>query len=456
MGPITPMHTAIIFLLLAIEAYAHSMHTGGANAYVKQPLIHPRDATTTTTTREHVLRLILVVTGGEMEGGERTHYDNLKHINRWAEENQLDVLGISPDWVDVRIPTDVYADDVLDRVHVPYKLIIPDVQAEIARERSQYLGVLSSASSKRGGDGLLGFFDTYRTLDEMDQFIDSLVRNFPRLATKKVLGTSIEGRPINAIVIASPSNNRSVGFVYNGGQHAREWISPMTNAFIAYQLLSLYGRDAEVTRMVNTIEWTIIPIVNTDGYVYSWTNDRLWRKNRRNNGDGCYGVDLNRNWGYKWNTGGSSSNPCSSTYHGAFAFSEPEAKAVADYIESRHNVQCYIDFHSYSQMWMSQWGWSTRIYPNEYQTQNELSMLAVEAIRNVHNKTYTYGRSAVLTYIASGGADDWTLGALNVTWSYSVELGDTGWLWRRKAAMGSSFQPVRLCLQARRCLQLCA
>lgn len=58
--------------------------------------------------------------------------------------------------------------------------------------------------------------------------------------------------------------------------------------------------------------------------------------------------------------------------------------------------------------------------------------MAVEAIRNVHNKTYTYGRSAVLTYIASGGADDWTLGALNVTWSYSVELGDTGWLWRRK------------------------
>lgn len=53
--------------------------------------------------------------------------------------------------------------------------------------------------------------------------------------------------------------------------------------------------------------------------------------------------------------------------------------------------------------------------------------MAVEAIRSVHNKTYTYGRSAVLTYIASGGADDWTLGALNVTWSYSVELGDTGW-----------------------------
>lgn len=139
MGPITPMYTTIIFLLLAIEAYAHTMHTGGANAYVKQPLTHPRDTTSTTTTRDHVLRLILVVTGDEMEGGERSHYDNLKHINQWAEENQLDVLGVSPDWVDVRIPPDVYADDVLDRVHVPYNLIIPDVQAEIVRERSQYL-----------------------------------------------------------------------------------------------------------------------------------------------------------------------------------------------------------------------------------------------------------------------------------------------------------------------------
>jgi murein tripeptide amidase MpaA len=71
-----------------------------------------------------------------------------------------------------------------------------------------------------------------------------------------------------------------VGIVYNGGQHAREWISPMTNAWIANQLVTLYGKDAQITNFVDNIEWTIIPIVNADGYVYTWTTDRMWRKNR--------------------------------------------------------------------------------------------------------------------------------------------------------------------------------
>lgn len=71
-----------------------------------------------------------------------------------------------------------------------------------------------------------------------------------------------------------------MGIVYNGGQHAREWISPMTNAWIANQLVTLYGKDAQITNFVDNIEWTIIPIVNVDGYVYTWTTDRMWRKNR--------------------------------------------------------------------------------------------------------------------------------------------------------------------------------
>lgn len=143
-----------------------------------------------------------------------------------------------------------------------------------------------------------------------------------RFLAVQTIGTTIDGRPINCITIASTKNNSiarspsecysvplltdtaipfvtgKVGFVYNGGQHAQEWVSPMTNAFIAYQLVSLYGKvrekelanslvnslhlvqDAEVTHMVDNIEWTIIPVLNCDGYVYSWTNNWMWRKNR--------------------------------------------------------------------------------------------------------------------------------------------------------------------------------
>ena len=150
-----------------------------------------------------------------------------------------------------------------------------------------------------------------------------------------------------------------MGIVYNGGQHAREWISPMTNAWIANQLVTLYGKDAQITNFVDNIEWTIIPIVNVDGYVYTWTTDRMWRKNRyvlillnlvvarvrladvcvrhlcavcrvmwcsrinKESWAGCVGVDVNRNWEFHWNEGGSSSNTCAEDYMGKISLEGP-------------------------------------------------------------------------------------------------------------------------------------
>jgi hypothetical protein len=64
-------------------------------------------------------------------------------------------------------------------------------------------------------------------------------------------------------------------------------------------------------------------------------------------------VDTNRNWDFHWNEGGSSSNTCAEDYMGPKPFSEPEETALALYIKSRNNVLGYIDFHSYSQLWMT-------------------------------------------------------------------------------------------------------
>lgn len=162
---------------------------------------------------------------------------------------------------------------------------------------------------------------------------------------------------------------------------------------------------------------------------------------------------------------------------GPKSFSEPEVTALADYISAQGNVKGYADIHSYSQLWMSvrgpcptsqffftqcrsmlsqQWGWTTAEVPKDYTTQNDLSkrmlarracpshktnsergfafdfafLVAVAAIKATHGKVYGYGPSAKVIYVASGGADDWTYGARNVTWSYSVELRDTGTLTR--------------------------
>lgn len=93
------------------------------------------------------------------------------------------------------------------------------------------------------------------------------------------------------------------------------------------------------------------------GFIYTQTTDRMWRKNRvANSGSNCAGTDLNRNWPYKWNGQGSSTNPCSETYRGSSAGSSVENKALTGWLSNlkkTQSVKLFIDWHSYSQLFMS-------------------------------------------------------------------------------------------------------
>merc|ERR1712232_1358567 len=140
----------------------------------------------------------------------------------------------------------------------------------------------------------------------MEEFLIELQASYSDLSTLVNIGNTLEDRNITGIVISGGNNQNKPKIVINGCQHAREWISPMTVAYVAQYLLQNYSVSNDVKNMVDAFEWTVIPIVNGDGYEWTWTNDRLWRKNRRNNvGSQCDGVDLNRNWDYEWGTDGS-------------------------------------------------------------------------------------------------------------------------------------------------------
>ncbi|KAF9087413.1 Carboxypeptidase A4 [Mortierella sp. AD031] len=215
--------------------------------------------------------------------------------------------------------------------------------------------------------------------------------------------------------------------VLHAGQHAREWIGPAVVSYIAKELILGYRQNKKITRLLDQFEFVIVPVLNADGYVYTWEHNRMWRKNRQPTSIPiCPGIDPNRNWGHMFGTGGSSANPCNEGYHGPEAFAALEAKMMSDFILKRKNVVAYIDFHSYSQLWMSPFGGDCSQIPKDDEDLIEGGMGAAKALHDVHGKKFAVGSVCNVIYQSSGGSIDWTYAVGNVKYSYSVELRDTG------------------------------
>merc|ERR1711998_205632 len=193
------------------------------------------------------------------------------------------------------------------------------------------------------------------------------------------------------------------------------------------QTLEGYGSDDTITSMVDGLNIYYAPILNPDGYDYTWTTDRMQRKTMMPNSCGSRspGTDPNRNWEYHWGEAGTSTNPCSESYQGEAAADQPEVAAVQDFIREKDTFLGYINFHSYSQLWMSPWGY-TSSKPKDFDVQNEAAGQAVAALQAVHGTKFDYGAISTTIYPASGSSADYTYGKSNMLFSYGVELRDTG------------------------------
>eukprot|EP01136_Pigoraptor_vietnamica_P018372 Opistho-1_new@5357 len=318
--------------------------------------------------------------------------------------------------IDVRVPPQSLAafEGYLREINAEFSTIINDVQELI---EATMPGPLQADAD---------FFSTYHTLDDINAWLKQQVAQYPNLASLVNVGTTHEGRTLTAIKITGKGTGPKPGFWFDGGIHAREWISTGVNVYLIGTLLSKYGTDANITRIVDAIEFTILPVFNADGYVYTFATDRMWRKTRSPNaGSSCVGVDPNRNWDEHWGEAGASTDPCAEDYQGPSAFSEIEVKSVAQYIKAQGNIKRYINFHSYSQLWMSPWGY-TSDKPKDYAIQNQLSQAATNAIKAVHGTAFQFGPISTTIYPASGSSADWTYAEVGAKFSYGVELRDTG------------------------------
>uniref|UniRef100_A0A1L8DQW7 Zinc carboxypeptidase A 1 n=1 Tax=Nyssomyia neivai TaxID=330878 RepID=A0A1L8DQW7_9DIPT len=260
-------------------------------------------------------------------------------------------------------------------------------------------------------------FENYHTLDEIHAWLKSLEQAYHGVVTVVNAGKSYENRDVLGVKLSHGSGK--TGTFIETGIHAREWITPATTVFFINELLT--SQDEAVRDLAENYDWYVFPSVNPDGYVYTHEKDRLWRKTRQPHGS-CYGADPNRNWAFHWNEVGASNQPCSDTYAGPSAFSEPEVAALAKYVESvKDHLKLYISFHSFSQL---------LIFPNGYTSQHvenhkdlkEIGDVAAKALAQRYGTKYTVGDIYSTIYAAAGTSIDWTYGVLGVKLSYCYEL----------------------------------
>src|SRR5690606_39089451 len=293
--------------------------------------------------------------------------------------------------------------------------------------------ILEESRIKYNVDGFdFGSMGGYYTYQEIIDDLDEMITLYPNLISQKInIGTSHEGRAIYAVVISdNPNiNEDEPGAGYDALIHAREPQSMATQMYFMWYLLENYGTDPAVTYLVNNRQLYFIPCFNPDGYEYNrQTNPNgggMWRKNRLNSGGGCNGVDLNRNYTYKWgyNNSGSSPDPCDETYRGPSAGSEPEIQAVTNFIISK-NINTHFNMHSGANAFLYPWGYIDEACP-DFPAYDEYcrDMVAYNG--------YEFGTGAqVLGYTSNGSARDWLYGEQSIKnkiFGYTYEISNSFW-----------------------------
>lgn len=305
-----------------------------------------------------------------------------KALLRDLLESDLDIARIQGMEADIRVTQDEL-DDLRARGY------------RVAVETAD----LYSQDGLRGG----GWLPEYTSYTEAAAEMSALNAAFPALTMLTSIGTSIQGREIWALKI---SDNAAIDedepeVLICGNHHAREVITVIISLHVATELLNGYGSNATYTDWVDNREIWIVPTVNPDGLSYVESSDLFWRKNRRNNGGGSFGVDINRNYDYEWNhdDNGSSGSPNSQVYRGTAPASEPETQAMQNFMAA-HNFVVHQSYHAFGNLLL----WGPGYKPGF--EENEDIYAGFGAVVGAQN-SYVPGNPASGTiYIVNGDTDD--------------------------------------------------
>jgi PKD repeat protein len=339
---------------------------------------------------------------------------------------------------------------IMDQYEFNYEVLIEDVE-------QYYIDILNNPEKEQGGlknticsntsggtssyanpiaptNFNLGTMGGYLKYNEMLAELDAMVQQYPNLITAKApISTFLthENRPIYHVKISdNPNvNENEPKALYTAIHHAREPMSLMETIFFMWYVLENYGTNEEITYLVNETQLFFVPCINPDGYVYNETTNPtgggMWRKNRRNNGGGVYGVDLNRNYGYGWGTTGTSTVTSNDTYCGTAPYSEPEVQAMR-WLVQNHKFVSAFNAHTYAKDILFPIGTTVAEFADHH------DYFQAESNHMVQFNGYTAMKSSAL-YPASGDSDDYMykmdigVGVKDTMFVHTPEVGTAFW-----------------------------
>lgn len=326
-----------------------------------------------------------------------------------SQSAELDIWQKKKDqYVDVRVSPSFFDTSLYDTIKETTIITVPSVEQLLKEERAYQqlsLEALSTSSpASLVNDPNSGLHSLYHSQASITSLLELFSTDYPDFARLDTIGQSAEGRDMHVLKVSDyrkrkpksqqaepttwrtlswktlrqvwpdaslfkgkPKPKHKLGLALLGGQHAREWISPAVLLYIAHSFASTASKaslssvhswtdeEHEIMTLLSDYELHFIPLANPDGYVYAWDHDRLWVRSRQHIGSNetrCHGIDLNRNWGYKWERP-YRPNPCSDLYPGAEAFESVENQAIKAYLEkvkSATRMDVFVDIHSFGQM----------------------------------------------------------------------------------------------------------
>jgi len=185
----------------------------------------------------------------------------------------------------------------------------------------------------------------YTSYDECVNFFESAQKTNPNIFKVESIGKTWESRDIIAVSITKDvdSHESKPALFYTGTIHAREWIGIELAISFAKYILDHIDYAPLLNSILDKTTLYMVPCANPDGFEYSRNHFAFWRKNRRKNSDGSYGVDLNRNFSIGF---APNQNYVSNVYSGPEPFSEPETRALRDFFLAHENITIALDYHS--------------------------------------------------------------------------------------------------------------